>query len=422
MQVQSVERTHVGNVRLRNEDAVLTIPEQNLFVVADGMGGERAGAEASEQAIRTIQRVTQRFFAAGEPDGPALLSSALIDALDKANYEVFDISVQNPEKSGLGSTASVLCLHRGMFFVAHVGDSRVYLLRGGEVRQLTRDHTVVWPLYEEGIISRDQLETHPERHLLTQCIGLPKPLEVQTVSGIAQPNDLFLICTDGLTAYAGDEVVNHLLREFSLDLEPCADALVQAALDGGGGDNVSLILVRVEAVGPADSWRPAPPPPPPRPAIDHRADTVVEMPAAPPQRSLTASAARILGLLGLVFLAGLAAFTFLYPRRITVEIRLDAVADDPSTRIEVLQLDGQPLPDALGPRDGAFVRLNLPRQGDYILRIRGATIEDFEEQVYFSAYDPNAYPINTIPRLEPEEEGVEPSPGRAAAPPAGAAP
>lgn len=256
MKFTSFLRTDVGKVREENEDSIFSLPEHGLFVVADGMGGEIAGAEASAQVIRSVERVTTKFFESGPPTSPSALEGTLIQSLQQANNDVFDISVKDSDKAGLGSTGSVLDLHRGAYFIAQVGDSRVYLVREGKVQQLTRDHTVVWALYESGVITRDQIETHPDRHFLTQCIGAPKSLQVDTFQGQTFPGDLFLICSDGLTGYTGESDVERILLEVGDDLKASGDQLIEAALEGGGGDNISVILVRVESLDDEDTWTP----------------------------------------------------------------------------------------------------------------------------------------------------------------------
>jgi protein phosphatase len=255
MRLQSVAKTNVGLVRSMNQDAILEMAGRGIFLVADGMGGEKAGEEASAQVVETVGVKFEAFFEKA-PTGPSQIEGEMRDSLLLANRDVFQISVREPEKRGLGSTASLLCLHRGVYFCAQVGDSRVYLMRGGNVQQITRDHTLVWALYEQGAIGRDQLETHPDRHLLTQCIGNERPVKVDTFMGQAQVGDVFLICSDGLTGYAKEPAVFEILKQEELGLEERAELLIQAALNAGGGDNVSAILVRVAELEDQDGWEP----------------------------------------------------------------------------------------------------------------------------------------------------------------------
>lgn len=254
MRLEPFTITHQGLVRETNQDAILDLSELGVFAVADGMGGEQAGDEASAQTVATLRDAVLEFFKA-TPRQPGQIEQLLTQGLLRANHDVRQIAVREPAKLGLGSTASVLCLHRGAWFLAHVGDSRIYLVRDGAVRQLTRDHTVVWRLYEQGRISRDHLERHPERHLLTQCVGTPHPLHVDLARGALRPGDLFMICSDGLTGYAAEERIQLLLREpAAASVADRAQTLLDEALAAGGGDNVSVALVRVAALDIADDW------------------------------------------------------------------------------------------------------------------------------------------------------------------------
>jgi protein phosphatase len=254
VQFESVSKTHRGLVRETNEDSSLEMPAQGVFGVADGMGGEEAGEEASAQVIATVRRVVENSFQT-PPADPPQIEATLREALREANREVYEISVREPGKRGLGSTASILCLHRGRYFIAHVGDSRVYLARRGRLRQLTRDHTLVWSLYERGLLAHDQLEKHPERHLLTQCVGSARPIAVDTTSGECQAGDLFLICSDGLTGYAAEERMGSIVMDRRLGLEARADRLIEEALKAGGGDNVSVVLAQVTESGGERDWK-----------------------------------------------------------------------------------------------------------------------------------------------------------------------
>ena len=150
-------KTHQGLVRETNEDSILEMSAQGVWGVADGMGGKEAGDEASAQVIVTARRVVENFFQT-PPAGPPQVETIMREALREANRDVYEISVREPGKRGLGSTASMLCLHRGHYFISHVGDSRIYHARQGRLRQLTRDHTLVWSLYERGLLAHDQLE------------------------------------------------------------------------------------------------------------------------------------------------------------------------------------------------------------------------------------------------------------------------
>lgn len=241
---RSTARTHVGLVRQMNQDAYLSDPDRGIFLVADGMGGEQAGEEASAQVVETVRAAVDHFFRE-PPRRPVQIRRLLQESVIQANQDVLQIAQRAPEKRGLGSTASLLCLHRGMFFLAQAGDSRIYLMREGRLRQLTRDHTVVWRLYEQGLLDREELETHPDRHLLTQCIGGLNPLHVDLDHDRLREDDCFLLCSDGLTGYVDEETISEVLQDPTLDIDGRAEKLLAMALAGGGGDNVTVLLIEV---------------------------------------------------------------------------------------------------------------------------------------------------------------------------------
>lgn len=252
MKIEFAARTDVGLVRPSNEDSLLTLPECGVFVVADGMGGEAAGEEASAQVIASIRQALGGL-AQNPPEKPEQLAATLQGAVRQAHRDVFEIARLNPAKRGMGSTVSLLCVHRDAWMIAQIGDSRVYIVRDGLLRQITTDHTVVWELFKQGAIERSQLANHPARHLLTQCIGSGEAIDIDLFEGIARRADLFLICSDGLTGFVSDERMYATLTDPALDLRQMADELVNAALSSGGGDNITVILVRV-APSPEDKW------------------------------------------------------------------------------------------------------------------------------------------------------------------------
>lgn len=255
MKIEFTSLSHVGLIRDINQDTILELPDLGCFLVADGMGGEQAGEEASAQVAATLQRDLEAFFRTS-PDSPKDIEHALRQAFSRANQDVRQIAQHEPAKSGLGSTGSLLCLHRGIHLIAHVGDSRIYRFRNGEARLLTRDHTLVWMLYEQGAISRVEMETHPERHLLTQCIGSPKDVNVDLLEDRVEAGDLFLLCSDGLTGYAPERRIFEIVADQDRSLQERTQQLIDEALGGGGGDNVTVMLVRVARLDEQDTWQP----------------------------------------------------------------------------------------------------------------------------------------------------------------------
>src|SRR5918994_1783193 len=200
--VEQAGRTDVGRQRTANEDSLVVRPP--LFAVADGMGGAKAGEVASAVAA-----------AAGEES-----------------------------RRGMGTTLTLAMLHGDEVSLAHVGDSRAYRLRGGELQQLTRDHSLVAELERSGQITAEAAEHHPQRSIITRALGPEPDVEVDTYTLAGREDDIFLICSDGLTGMISDEEVSSILRSAG-SLDEAADALVRAANQSGGKDNITVILFRL---------------------------------------------------------------------------------------------------------------------------------------------------------------------------------
>lgn len=227
------QATDVGLVRELNEDSILVGPK-NVFVVADGMGGHVAGEIASHIFTATAESKLSSEDTALDQDG---LRYLVIDG----NKAIFECTRENPEKSGMGTTATILHLEEGAAFWAHVGDSRLYRLRKGELKQITSDHTYVAELLANGSISPDEAEDHPNKHMLLRAVGVDPVVKVDTGELPLENGDMFLLCSDGLTNMVTLSAIQGIL-----EAEECpdkAEALVELAKDSGGLDNISAIVV-----------------------------------------------------------------------------------------------------------------------------------------------------------------------------------
>ena len=237
--------SHVGRVRRENQDACGVFPpepagpgSERLFVVADGMGGHAGGQEASATAVAVIGAAY--FASAAEP------ADRLRQAFAAANARIRARAQQRPGLRGMGTTASALLLHGGCATVAHVGDSRVYRVGEGELEQLTHDHSEVEELVRRGLLTREQARGHPRRHVLTRGLGLTGDVEVDVAGPFPLlPQTAFVLCTDGLAKLSEAEI-----EEAARALTPqeACRRLVQLANDRGGHDNVTVQVVRVDAI------------------------------------------------------------------------------------------------------------------------------------------------------------------------------
>jgi protein phosphatase/serine/threonine-protein phosphatase Stp1 len=234
-QVRFNARSHVGLKRKVNEDSVLALPEQSIWVVSDGMGGHEAGDYASGLITDLIATI--------EPDLPATeRMHALRHAIQKAHALIREEAVARGV-STIGATVASLMLANSHFVGIWVGDSRIYRLRHGEIQMLTADHSLVASLVESGQMTWDEAEHHPQSNAITRAVGVGDTLELDKVRGGVEPGDRFLICSDGLTKYATFQMIEDVLNKEPL--ETVVDRLIQIALNGGGADNVTVIVVDV---------------------------------------------------------------------------------------------------------------------------------------------------------------------------------
>jgi len=244
MRLRAAARSDVGRCRTANEDAFALAPELGLFLVADGMGGHVAGQVASQLAVRTAVAALEALDDAALP-----LSRRLQRCVVAANQGILDTAEAKPELRGMGTTLVALLAGGGRLALAHVGDSRAYLSRGGRLHQLTDDHTLVGELLRRGELSRDDAGTHPQRHVLTRALGAARRVEADFAELTPQVGDVILLCSDGLTQHVSDEE----LAEQTGGNEPLnrvCDRLIALANERGGSDNITVTLVRCEADGP----------------------------------------------------------------------------------------------------------------------------------------------------------------------------
>ena len=231
--VEHAGRTDVGRQRSANEDDFVLAPP--FFAVADGMGGAKAGEVASAMA-------TEGFEGESDSGEPAELQLARI--LREANRRIYDLAVADESHRGMGTTLTAAKVTGDEISLAHVGDSRAYRMRDGELEQLTKDHSLVAELERSGQITPEAAEHHPQRSIITRALGPEPDVEVDTYTVTGREGDLFLLCSDGLTSMISDEEIGSILRSAD-SLDAAADALVRAANQSGGKDNITVVLFRV---------------------------------------------------------------------------------------------------------------------------------------------------------------------------------
>ncbi|MGD1895992.1 MAG: Stp1/IreP family PP2C-type Ser/Thr phosphatase [Phormidesmis sp.] len=231
--------TDVGLHRSANQDSYYISPEGDLFIVADGMGGHIGGQEASRISTETIQRYLE-----AHKQSAASSADLLEKAVFAANKAVLADQRQHPERSDMGTTVVVLMLRDGQFWCAHVGDSRLYILRESGFIQVTQDHTWVAQAIKSGDLSAEELSTHPWRHVLSQCVGREDLQRVETQLIKTEPGDRLLLCSDGLTEeLSRDAIITYL--QSAVTCEGAAASLIAAAKAQGGRDNITVVTLAV---------------------------------------------------------------------------------------------------------------------------------------------------------------------------------
>ena len=243
--------TDVGRQRTTNEDSLFCAPP--YFAVADGMGGAKAGEVASGLAVKVFE---EQGHEEGS-DGQEAAEAQLARILEEANRRIFELSTDDESRRGMGTTLTAAKLTDGDVSLAHVGDSRAYRLRDGALEQITKDHSLVAELERSGQISAEAAEHHPQRSIITRALGPEPEVEVDTYTVPGRPGDVFLLCSDGLTSMVSDEEVASILRGVE-SLEEGAEALVRAANQSGGKDNITVVLFRLEEDSGGEAAAPGP--------------------------------------------------------------------------------------------------------------------------------------------------------------------
>ena len=234
VQVRSSFLTDVGRVRERNEDACFA--GDHVFAVADGLGGHRAGEVASDLALGSVRALDQTE--------PRAAAKGVAEAVRKGNRAVHDRAETDDSLRGMGTTMTAVVISGNTAFIAHVGDSRCYLIRGGAITQLSRDHTLVARMVSEGRLTPEQAEAHPQRSVLTRALGADKEVDVDESRITLIDGDRLLLCSDGLTGMLGDDEIRDEVAA-GADLDEICRRLVDAANERGGQDNITVVLIDI---------------------------------------------------------------------------------------------------------------------------------------------------------------------------------
>ena len=247
MHITHAGRTDVGIIRSGNEDNYVAVPDRGIFIVADGMGGHAAGEVASEMAVQVVVRELGSLRGLADDQ----VADRMRSAIRSANGAIFQRTMTEPEKRGMGTTVTALVLYDVRFLIGQVGDSRAYLLRDGKLSQVTKDHSYVQEQVDAGYLTPEQARTHPYSNVITRCVGANADVLPDVYVGVVRPADVFLLASDGLTGMLEDPELAELLTRHSSPQEQ-VDALIAEANRHGGLDNITAIIIRIDSVDAPD--------------------------------------------------------------------------------------------------------------------------------------------------------------------------
>jgi serine/threonine protein phosphatase PrpC len=253
LRLSSAGETNVGRKRAHNEDNYLVFAEQNLFVVADGMGGHACGEVASQMVVETMRDYFAR--AADDPDatwpgreerGRSVSENMLNSGIRWCNYTIWEKGQADNRFKNMGTTVVGIHVSNGMVTVAHVGDSRCYRLRGGELTQITEDHSLLNDYKKMAVLTPEEEANFPHKNIIVRACGLKQDVLVDIQSERPQRGDVYILCSDGLSGEVDDPQIREIMERDQQSLETMVHSLVQQACDNGGKDNVTCIAVRID--------------------------------------------------------------------------------------------------------------------------------------------------------------------------------
>jgi protein phosphatase len=250
-----VARTDPGRVREHNEDVVFADSVYGLVILADGMGGYNAGEVASGLAASFLASALRTSFFDPSPEtlaarGCPIAGRCLAESIALANLVIYNAALAEPSYFGMGTTLVTALFSDNRITVAHIGDSRLYRLRDGQLAVMTRDHSLLQEQIDHGMITREEAKFAHHRNLVTRALGVEPSVESEIHEYDVLPDDVYLFCSDGLNDMLSDEEIHLVLQKLSANLDLAADQLIQMANDNGGRDNVSVVLVKVLRVFP----------------------------------------------------------------------------------------------------------------------------------------------------------------------------
>jgi len=250
MRITSYGQSDIGKKRKNNEDSFLIDHDISLYIVCDGMGGHAGGEQASSTAVETIGDVLKTLsssrnltFSSSEKDLPEAVNM-LKYAIKKASNQIYEKSKNDPILKGMGTTCTALWIRNNHVHIAHVGDSRAYLVRGGTIQQVTEDHSWVREQVKAGLLSPEEAKLHSYKNIITRSVGFEEDVKIDTFTKDIQPGDTYVLCSDGMSNNVKDEDILKIITTSPVK-EACL-RLLSSAIDKGGDDNITAIVVAIE--------------------------------------------------------------------------------------------------------------------------------------------------------------------------------
>ncbi len=244
----------VGKRRPHNEDSTLSDADLGLIILADGMGGYKAGEVASAIAVTSIHEAVKAGLEEHPAGGRAASDNArshyanvVRKAIIHSNSEIYNAALNDPQCQGMGTTIIAVLFHNNAVSIGHVGDSRVYRMRNNLFRQITTDHSLIQELIDRGLYTPEEAAKNTPRNLVTRALGIDREVKVDVIEEAVLPGDVYLLCSDGLNDMVDDEEIHLTLSKYSANLVQAAEELVRLANTKGGRDNTSVVLIRVRA-------------------------------------------------------------------------------------------------------------------------------------------------------------------------------
>ena len=250
MHIKAAGLTHVGMKRTHNEDSFFTMEEEHLYIVADGMGGHSSGEVASQMAVETVANFFKATSNDDEVTWPFKMDkerdyqeNRLVTGMKLANLRIYEAAQREAKYRGMGTTMVSSLFSDGMLIIGHVGDSRGYRVRDGKIEQLTEDHSLLNDYIKAKKLTPDEIENFPHKNVIVRALGMKETVQVDIIKLKPQENDVYLMCTDGLSGMVGDAEIGEVVAE-ATSLEQAATELIAHANQNGGMDNITTILVK----------------------------------------------------------------------------------------------------------------------------------------------------------------------------------